>query len=76
MSSGAGGVAPAVVADVPVLTGVGVIFMAVAEVHASAVELDDDVLVVQASEKCAVCSTDPGRAPRVGSVPTAGCSRF
>ena len=45
-------------------------FSAVAEVHASAMELDDDV--VQASEQRAVCSTDPGRAPRVGSVPTAG----
>ena len=47
-------------------------FSAVAEVHASAVELDDDILVVQASEQRAVCSTDPGRTPRVGSVPTAG----
>ena len=43
-----------------------------AEVHASAVKLDDDVLVVQASELRAICSTDPGRAPMVGSVPTAG----
>ena len=60
VSSGAGGVAPAVVADVPVLTGAGVRFSAVVEVHASAVELDDDVLVVQASEQRAVCSTDPG----------------
>ena len=65
-TSGAGGVAPAVVADVPVLTEAGVRFSAVAEVHASAMELDDDVLVVQASEQRAVCSTDPGRAPRVG----------
>ena len=72
VSSGAGGVAPAVVADVPVLTGAGVRYSAVAEVHASAVELDDDILVVQASEQRAVCSTDPGRVPRVGSVPTAG----
>ena len=59
------------VADVPVLTGVS--FSAVAEVHASAVEIDDDILIVLASEQCAVCSsTDPGRAPRVGSVPTSG----
>ena len=47
-------------------------FSAVAEVHASAVKLDDDILVVQASEQRAVCSTDHGRAPRVGSVPTEG----
>ena len=72
VSSGAGRVTPAVVADVPVMMGVGVRFSAVAEVHTSAVELDDDILVVQASEKRAVCSTDPGRAPRVGSVPTSG----
>ena len=72
VSSGADEVAPAVVTDVPVLTGAGVRFSAVVEVHASAVELDDDVLVVQASEQRAVCSTDPGRAPRVGIVPTAG----
>ena len=52
--------------------GGGVRFSTVAEVRASAVELDDDVLVVQASEQCAVCSTNLGRAPRVGSVPTAG----
>ena len=72
MSSGAGGVAPAVVADVPVPMGAGVRSSAVAEVHASAIEVDDDILVVQASEQRTVCSTNPGRAPRVGSVPTAG----
>ena len=72
VSSGAGGVAPAVVADVPVPMGAGVRFSAVAEVHASAIEVDDDILVVQASEQHTVCSTDPVRALRVGSVPTAG----
>ena len=72
VSSGAGGVAPMVVADVPVPTGAGVRFSAVAEVHASAIEVDDDILVVQASEQRTVCSTDPGRAPRVGSVPVVG----
>ena len=60
------------VADVPVPTGAGVRFSAVAEVHASAIEVDNDILVVQASEQHTVCSTDPGRAPRIGSVPTAG----
>ena len=60
VSSGAGGVAPAVVADVPVPTGAGVRFSAVAEVHASVIAVDDDILVVQASEQCTVCSTDPG----------------
>ena len=72
VSSGAGRVAPAMVADVPVLTEAGVRFSTVAEVHVSAVELHDDILVAQASEQHAVCSTDPRRAPRVGSVPTAG----
>ena len=72
VSSGAGGVASVVVADVPVPTGAGVRFSAVAEVHASAIEVDDDILVVQASEQRTVCSTGPGRAPMVGSVPTAG----
>ena len=52
MSSGAGGVAPAVVADVPVPTEAGVTFSAVAEVHASASVIEDDILVVQASEHC------------------------
>ena len=42
-------------------------FSAVAEVHASAVEIDDDILVVQASEERTVCSTDPGTVPRVVS---------
>ena len=63
-------VAPAVIADVPVTTPAGVRFSAVVEVHASACDVDDDILVVQASEQPIVCSTDPGRAPRVGSVPT------
>ena len=65
-------VAPAVIADVPAPTPAGVSFSAVGEVHASACDVDDDILVVQASEQPIVCSTDPGRAPRVGSVPTTG----
>ena len=63
-------VAPAVIADVPAPTPAGVRFSAVAEVHASASDVDDDILVVQASQQPIVCSTYPGRAPRVGSVPT------
>ena len=47
-------------------------FSAVAEVHASASEVDDDILVVQASEQHTVRNIDPGKAPRVWSVPTAG----
>ena len=70
--SGASGVAPAVVADFPVPMGAGVRFSAVAEVHASASEVDDDILVVQASEQHTVLFIDPGRAPRVESVPTVG----
>ena len=65
-------VAPVVIADVPAPTSAGVRFSAVAEVHASASDVDDDILVVQATEQPIVCSTDPGRAPRVGSVPTMG----
>ena len=69
VSSGAGGVAPAVVAHFPVPTGAGVRFSAVAEVHASASEVDDDTLVVQASEQHTVRDINPGKAPRVVSVP-------
>ena len=65
-------VAPVVIADVPAPTQAGVRFSAVAEVHASACDVDDDILVVQASEQPIVCSADPGRAPRVGSVPMMG----
>ena len=46
VSSGVGGVAPEVVADVPVPTEAGVTFSAVAEVHASASVIEDDILVV------------------------------
>ena len=69
MSSGADRVAPAVVADVPVLTAAGATFSAVAEVHASASVIDDDILVVQASEQRTVCSTDPGKVPETLSIP-------
>ena len=69
VSSGPGGVAPAVVADVPVPTEAGVTFSAVAEVHASASVIEDDILVVQASEQRTVCNTDPGRVPKTLSVP-------
>ena len=51
VSSRVGGVAPAVVADFSGPTGAGVRFSAVAEVHASASEVDEDTLVVQASEQ-------------------------
>ena len=46
VSSRAGIVAPAVVADFPVLTGVGVRYSGVVEVHASASYVDEDTLVV------------------------------
>ena len=65
-------VAPAVVADFPVPTGAGVRFSAVAEVHASASEVDEDTLVVQASEQHNERDINPVKAPRVVSVPTAG----
>ena len=70
MSSGAGGVAPAVVADPPVPTAAGVTFSAVAEVHVSASAREDDSLVAQASEQHIVCNTDPGKVPEISSVPT------
>ena len=69
VSSRAGGVAPAVVADVPIPTEAGVTFLAVAEVHASASVIEDDILVVQASEQRTVCSIVPGRVPETLSVP-------
>ena len=51
MSSGTRITAPAVVADLPVPAVAGVRFSAVAEVHASPIEVDEDTLVVQASEQ-------------------------
>ena len=60
MSSGTGGVAPAVVADPPVPKAAGVTFSAVAEVHVSASANEDDSLVAQASEQHIVCNTDHG----------------
>ena len=60
---------PVVVADVPVPTEAGVTFSAVAEVHISTAKIDDDIFAVQASEQRTVCSTDPGRVPKVVSVP-------
>ena len=44
-------------------------FSAVAEVHASASVIEDDILVVQASEQRTVCNTAPGRVPKISSVP-------
>ena len=70
VSSGAGGVALAVVADVPVPTEAGVTVLAVAEVHASASVIEDDLLVVKASEQRTICNTYPGRVPKTLSVPT------
>ena len=74
VSSRAGIVAPTVVADFPVPAGAGVRFSAVAEVHASASEVDEDTLVVQASEQHNERNINPGKVPRVVSVPTAGAS--
>ena len=70
MFCGAGGVAPAVVADPPpVPTAVGVTFSAEAEVHVSASAIADDSLVAQATEQRIVCRTDPGKVPETSSVP-------
>ena len=69
MSSEAGGVAPAVVADPPVPTAAGVTFSAVAEVYVSASAIEDDSLVAQASEQRIVCSTDAWKVPETSSVP-------
>ena len=69
VSSGAGGVAPAEVADVPVPTEAGVTFSTVAEVHASASVIEDDIIVAQASEQRTLCSTVPGRVPETLSIP-------
>ena len=70
MSSGAGGVVPAVVADPPVPTAAGVRFSAVAEIHMSASANEEDKLVTQASGQHVVCNTDPGKVPAISSVPT------
>ena len=70
MSSGAGGVVPAVVADLPVPTAAGVMFSAVVEVHVSASASEEDSLVAQASGQHIVCNTDPGKVPEILSVPT------
>ena len=67
-SSGAGGVAPAVVADPPVPTAAGVTFSAVAEVHVSASATEDDSSIAQASEQRIVCGIDSGTVPETLSV--------
>ena len=72
MSSRAGIVAPAVVADLPIPAVAGVRFSAVAEVHASADEVDKDTLVVQASEQRNESHTDPRKVPGVVNEPMAG----
>ena len=69
MSSGAGGVVPAVVVDPPVPTAAGVTFSAVVEIHVLASASDEDSLVAQASEQHIVCNTDPGKVPAISSVP-------
>ena len=69
MSSGAGGVVPAVVADPPVPTAAGVTFSAVAEVHVLASANEEDKLLAQASGQHLVCNTDPGKVPAISSVP-------
>ena len=74
VSSRAGIVAQAVVADFPVPAGVGVRFSAVAEVHASASEVDEDTLVVQASEQRSERHINPRKVPRVVNVPMEGAS--
>ena len=74
MSSRAGIVAPAVVADFPVPAGAGVRFSAVAEVHASASEVNEDTFVAQASEQRSERHIDPRNVPRVVNVPMAGTS--
>ena len=74
MSSSAGLVAPAVVADLPVPAVPGVRFSAVVEVHASAVEVDEDTLVGQASEQRSEGHTDPRKVPGVVNEPMVGAS--
>ena len=72
VSSRAGIVAPAVVANFPVLAGVR--FSAVAKVHASASEVDEDTLVVQASEQRSERHIDARKVAGVVNAPMAGAS--
>ena len=50
-------------------TAAGVTFSAVAEVHVSASDNEDDNLTAQASEQHIVCNTDPRKVPEISSVP-------
>ena len=73
MSSGAGGVVRAVVADPsppPCADSGGVTFSAVPEVHVSASASEEDSLVAQASEQHIIYDTDPAKVPEILSVPT------
>ena len=67
-SSGAGGVAPAVVADLPAPTAAVVTFSLVAEVQVSASVTEDDSSVAQTSEQHIVCGRDSGKVPETSSV--------
>ena len=58
-SSGAGGVASAVVSDPPVPTAVGVTFSAVAEVHVSASAMEDDSSVFLTISQCQNLQDNP-----------------
>ena len=68
-TSGAGGVAPTVVADPPVPTAVGVTFSAVAEVHVSASAMEDDSSIAQTSEQHVGRGIGSGNVPETSSVP-------
>ena len=62
------------VAEISVTAVAGVRFSAVAEVHVSANEVDEDTSVVRASEQRSEGHTDPRKAPGMVDEPMAGVS--
>ena len=74
LSSVAGTIAPVDFAGISVPAVAGMKFSAVAEVHSSAVDVDDDTSVVRASEQRSDVSLDPRTAPGIVDRPMAGIS--
>ena len=74
LSSVAGTIVPVDFAGISVPAVAGMKFSAIAEVHSSAVDDDDDTLVVRASEQRSDVSLDPRTAPGIVDRPMAGIS--
>ena len=74
LSSFAGAIPPVDFAGITVPAVAGMKFSAVAEVHSSAVDDDDDTSVVRASEQRSAVSLDPRTAPGIVNRPMKGIS--